>query len=108
MNLKRKIIIILSIWLCFSAFAVKSYAADFVKNQVLVKFKTEISLEAVKKIAEELHFKIIKRVSLPHLYLIETSDNTTIEEIMKRLSEYEEVEYCEPNYIYKSNERRLK
>ncbi len=79
----------------------KSDERDFVKNQALVKFKIEISHEAIEKIAEESGLTIIKRVSPPNLYLMEASDNTTVEEIMKRLSEYEQVEYSEPNYIYK-------
>lgn len=79
----------------------KSDDRGFVRNQALVKFKTGVSPELVEKIAQELDLKIIKRVSPPYLYLMEASDNTTVEEIMKRLSGCEQVEYCEPNYIYK-------
>jgi YVTN family beta-propeller protein len=83
----------------------KSDERDFVKNQALVKFKTGISPESIEKIAEESGLTIIKRVSPPNLYLMEASDDVTVEEIMKRLSEYEQVEYCEPNYIYKIQEQ---
>jgi hypothetical protein len=79
----------------------KSDERVFVRNQALVKFKTGISPEAVEKIAQELDLKIIKRVFPPHLYLMEASDSATVEEIMKRLRGCEQVEYCEPNYIYK-------
>ncbi|MFH1675096.1 MAG: YncE family protein [Pseudomonadota bacterium] len=82
----------------------KSDERDFVKNQALVKFKTGISPESIEKIAEESDLTIIKRVSPPNLYLMEASDDATVEEIIKRLSEYEQVEYCEPNYIYKIQE----
>ncbi len=86
----------------------KNGKREFVRNQLLVKFKPRADPEIIDKITDKLGLKIIKKVSRPHVYLMEIIRNGTVEEVMKRLREYEQVEYCEPNYVYKIQSRERK
>ena len=76
---------------------------DYVAGEVLVKFKKDISREAVEKIAKDSGLEIIRVVSPPNLYLLKIAGDSTVKDTIKLLKEFEEVEYSEPNYIYRIN-----
>jgi len=76
---------------------------DYKAGEVLVKFKRDISKEAVEKIAKESGLEIIRVVSPPNLYLLKIAGDSTVENTIKVLKKFEEVEYSEPNYIYRIN-----
>lgn len=72
---------------------------DYREGELLVKFRSDVNRLAIKKIIEGLDLEIIKVVSDPNLYLLRIPRDSTITEIIKRLRQFEEVEYSEPNYI---------
>ena len=72
---------------------------DYKAGEVLVKFKKGISKEAVEKIAKDSGLEIIKVVSPPNLYLLKIAGDSTVENTIKVLKKFEEVEFSEPNYI---------
>ena len=74
---------------------------DYKAGEVLVKFKKDISKEAVEKIAKDSGLEIIRVVSPPNLYLLKIAGDSTVENTINVLKKFEEVEYSEPNYIYR-------
>ncbi len=76
---------------------------DYVPGEILVKFKDGTDTQAIKAIQRELHLKTIKIVSRPNLYLMKILDGSSVERIVERLRNYEEVKYSEPNYIRTTN-----
>jgi hypothetical protein len=52
--------------------------------------------EAIQK---EVHLETIRLVSKPNLYLMKILDGSSVESVMERLRNYEDVQYSEPNYI---------
>ncbi len=72
---------------------------DYIPSQILVKFKDGTDTKAIKAIQRELHLKTIKIVSRPNLYLMKILDGSSVERIVERLRNYEEVKYSEPNYV---------
>ena len=71
----------------------------YVVDEILVKFVDGTSEETIEAIQEEVHLKTIRIVSRPNLYLMRITDGSTVEGVMKRLKNFSEVAYSEPNYI---------
>jgi hypothetical protein len=72
---------------------------NYENNELLVKFKPEVTKEEIKAITEGLNLEIVSEVSLPNCYLLKIRGNETIEEMVEILRNIKEVEYAEPNYI---------
>ncbi len=73
----------------------RGYAA----GQILTKFKEKTAPQAIESIQNQLHLETIRIVSRPNLYLMKITGGSSVEEMIRRLQEFEEVEYSEPNYI---------
>ncbi len=76
---------------------------DYVSGEILVKFKDGTDRQAIEAIQRELHLKTIREFSSPNLYLMKILDGSSVERIVERLRNYEEVKYSEPNYIRTTN-----
>lgn len=72
-------------------------------GEILVKFREGTDLKTIEAIQNELHLKTIRLVAQPSLYLMEILDGSPVETMMKRLQEFQEVMYSEPNFIYTIN-----
>jgi len=72
---------------------------NYIPSQILVKFKDGTDTQAIEAIQRELHLKTIKIVSRPNLYLMKILDGSSVQRIVERLRNYEEVKYSEPNYV---------
>ena len=79
---------------------------DYREGELLVKFRSSVNRPAIEKIIEGLDLEIIKVVSAPNLYLLRIPRDSTVPEIIKRLRQFEEVEYSEPNYIRRKNSKK--
>ena len=72
---------------------------DYIPGEILVKFKDGTDTQAIEAIQRELHLKTIREFSSPNLYLMKILDGSSVESIMERLQDFQEVAYSEPNYI---------
>ncbi len=72
---------------------------NYVRGQILVKFKDGTDDQAIETIQRELSLKTIRVVHRPNLFLMKILNGSSVETIMKRLQDFPEVEYAEPNYI---------
>ena len=71
---------------------------DFVRGQVLVRFKDGVDRQAVETIQRALSLKTIRVVRRPNLFLMRIMDGTSVEGIIERLMAFPAVSYAEPNY----------
>ena len=74
---------------------------NYIPGEILIKFKDGTDMESIKTIQEKLDLKTIKVVSKQKIYRMKIQSGASVEEVMKRLQSFKEVEYSEPNYIRK-------
>jgi len=74
---------------------------NYIPGEILIKFKDGTDMESIKDIEEKLGLTTIKVVSKQNIYRMKIQNGSTVEEVMKRLQSFREVEYSEPNYIVK-------
>lgn len=72
---------------------------DTIPGEILVKFKDGTDEKTIQAIQKELHLETIRIVSKPNLYLMKILDGSSVKRVMKRLRNYKEVMYSEPNYV---------
>ena len=72
---------------------------NYVRGQILVKFRDGTDEQAIENIQRELSLKTIRVVHAPNLYLMKILNGSSVESVMKRLQDFPEVAYAEPNYI---------
>jgi len=72
---------------------------NYVRGQILVKFKDGTDEQAIETIQRELSLKTIRIVHRPNLYLMKILNGSSVETIMKDLQDFPEVAFSEPNYI---------
>jgi hypothetical protein len=72
---------------------------DHVSEQVLVKFKEGAEEQTIEAVQAALHLQTIRIIPRPNLYLMEIQNGCSVEETIRRLQEFEAVEYAEPNLI---------
>ena len=73
-------------------------SSEYVKDQVIVKFKKGTNPKIISAIQRELHLETLRTFSNPDLFLMKITDHTPVKNIQKSLSKYKEVKYSEPNY----------
>lgn len=72
---------------------------NYIPGEVLIKFKEGISEEGIKTIQNKLNLKIISVVPKVNIYRMEIQNCSPVEEVIKSLQGFKEVEYSEPNYV---------
>ncbi len=87
---------------------IKENRKDYVSREILVKFKEGTEDQAIKAIQEELQLETIRLVYKPNLYLMKILDGSSVEYVIKRLQNYMEVKYSEPNYRRSINNTETK
>lgn len=73
----------------------------FVPGQLLLGFKKTVTPARAQSIIEELGAEVVGIYSPPSLYLIALPDNLDVETGSKLFGEMEEIEFAEPNHIYR-------
>jgi len=79
---------------------------EYVEGEIIIKYKDGISLKSTngktktEKIRESKSLKKIKSIENMNIELVEINNDSSVEEKIEELKEYNEVEYAEPNYIY--------
>ncbi len=71
----------------------------YVPGEILIKFREGTDERTIEAIQRELHLETIRIVSRPNLYLMKILDGSSVERIMERLHDFQEVAYSEPNYV---------
>jgi hypothetical protein len=71
----------------------------YVPGEVLVKFKAGTDEQSIASIQKQLHLRTAELLEKLNVYRMKIQDGSSVEEIIRRLEDFEEVEYAEPNYI---------
>ena len=71
----------------------------YAPGEVLVRFRDGTDAGTIARIQREVHLETVRVVSSPNLYLMKIVDQTSVEEMVRRLQRYEEVVLAEPNYV---------
>ena len=93
--------LILSVIVCTDRSIVPAKNGEYEPDQFLVKFKPLISQEEVDKINNKFGSKVIRYIAKQNLYLIEISEDTSVEDMINKYQQLPEVEYAELNYLIK-------
>jgi hypothetical protein len=72
---------------------------QFVRGEVLVKFKADITREGIDEIREAYGLSLIKRLESIDVYRFKIPSCSTVEDMVDALNGDPQVEYAEPNYI---------
>jgi len=72
---------------------------NYVPGEILIKFKDGTDVQTIKTIQKKLGLITIKVVPKLNIYRMKIQNGSSVEEVMKRLQGFREVEYSEPNYI---------
>jgi len=72
---------------------------DHVPQQVLIRFRDGTQQQTIEAIQAELHLHTLRIIPRPSLYLMKIGKGLSVQETIKRLQEFEAVEYAEPNLI---------
>jgi predicted RND superfamily exporter protein len=73
-------------------------SGDYRSNEVIVKFKDDLSDKAIERIAESENIEIMKVLSR-RVYLFRITGTSSVEDTIEALKKRKEVEYAEPDYI---------
>ena len=71
---------------------------NYVPGEILIKFKDGTDVQTIKTIQKRLGLRTIKVVPKLNIYRMKIQNGSSVEEVMKRLQGFREVEYSEPNY----------
>jgi subtilisin family serine protease len=70
----------------------------YAPDRVIVKFKPSLSIQSVQTTIEAYQTKMIKRISVLDLYLLEVPESSTVEETVFAMSLNPDVEHASPDY----------
>jgi subtilisin family serine protease len=73
-------------------------------NQILVKFKPHISLFSIDSAIQSYQTSKIRQIPLLNVYQLQIPENMTIDEMIYTLGKNPDIEYVEPNYIFRITE----
>jgi len=70
-------------------------------QRLIIKFKKDVPEEKKREIISQYGLRLVKTIQDLNMYVVEVPERASQEELIKRLSERKEVEYVEPDRIYK-------
>lgn len=70
-------------------------------QRLIIKFKKDVPEEKKREIISQYELRLVKTIQDLNMYVVEVPERASQEELIKRLSERKEVEYVEPDRIYK-------
>lgn len=86
--------------LAYKGIPFDSSQVRFVPDEILVKFKPSLSIQAIESTIKAYQSKNKGRIPRIHVYLLQIPEYSTVEEMVFVLSQNPDVEYVEPNYIF--------
>lgn len=72
---------------------------EYVKDEVIVRFKDTVTEERIKEISTSLSCVIIRKIGPTKTFLIKIKTGGDVKEIIDKYKQFEEVEHAQPNYI---------
>jgi len=75
---------------------------DYVPGEALLKFRDYVTDERAVEIIGEQGAVIIRHIHKIGVYHLSLREGQAVRDAIRALSEYEEVEYVEPNYLRKA------
>jgi hypothetical protein len=72
---------------------------NYIPGEILIKFKDGTDMQSIKTIQKRVGLRTIKVVPKLNIYHMKIQNGCSVEETIKRLQDFFEVEYSEPNYI---------
>ena len=72
---------------------------NYIPGEILIKFKDGTDRQSIETIQKKLDLRTINVVPKLNIYRMKIENGSSVEEVMKRLQEFFEVEYSEPNYM---------
>jgi len=72
---------------------------NYIPGVINIKFKDGIDMQSIKTIQKKLGLRTIKVVPKLNMYQMKIQNGSSVEDVIKRLQSFREVEYSEPNYI---------
>ncbi len=80
-------------------FRSKNKQKQYASNEVLVKFKPQLSENEVVSLIKAYESRKIKKIAKLNVYQIQISEHTSVEEMVYAFDRNPDVKYAEPNYI---------
>lgn len=77
---------------------------DIVPDEVLVKFRDGVDAARAEALAAGAGLAVVKPLGSERTYLLRITDGTSVPEAIERLGALPEVEYAEPNRVYRTPE----
>ena len=74
---------------------------NYIPGEILIKFKDGTDVAKIRAIQERFSLKTINIISEQNLYRMKIQNGSSVEEVVKGLTSFREVEYSEPSYIVK-------
>ena len=100
--------IVISLLVCLILFPgvlfsreIDGHNPEYVTQQILIRFTTDTSDSRKNEIREDVGAELIKIVKSIHIELWQLPDGITTDEVIDYLNSLSEIEYLEPNYLYK-------
>jgi hypothetical protein len=82
--------------------ACETMAQPFVRGEVLVKFRPSVSQERIDAILKESGAVLIAEIKGSGVHHVRIEGKETVESVVNKLSAFQEVEYAEPNFRFRS------
>jgi hypothetical protein len=79
---------------------------DYVKDEVIVKFKQGVSTERINEINNAIGCEIIKNIGPTNTFLLKILHGNSVNEIINKYKLFNEVDYAQPNYIYRIKKKK--
>ncbi len=78
-------------------------SAEIVKDELLIKFKADISTQSIRSFVNENNLEVIKEYHQIKVFLCNIRDERDVLSVCKELNEDPLVEYAEPNFTVHEN-----
>lgn len=75
--------------------------AEYVKDEILVKFKKGVTKERIGEINKRFGVVVIRVLAEVEIYHLRIPEDSTVPKMVKRYKNLPEVEYAQPNYRYR-------
>ncbi|MEW6265992.1 MAG: hypothetical protein AB1641_23205 [Thermodesulfobacteriota bacterium] len=75
----------------------------YISGTIIVQFKSGLGRDELAAIEAALRLKVVRSLERQDQYLMKITDNSSVEDMIDRLNNREEVMYAEPNFVYGLN-----
>ncbi len=77
--------------------------SDYKNGEVLIKFKSEVSTQAINSALSDAGIQIANRINEIGVYKCTITNEEPVLQVVERCNADQNIEYAEPNYIYRAS-----